>query len=225
MLLYVIRHGETKWNADGRLQGCADIPLNENGRELARITGEALKEVPFDLIITSPIQRARETGALVAEPSERYYGRKIPVILDDRIREIDWGSWEGLGCTERNYEIPDENYNLFMTDALHFAGSPDGESVADVCDRTAEFLQEVIHNPEYEDKTILISTHGCAMRAMLNPLYENRLDFWQGHVPYNCTVNVVEAHHGLAKLAEKDKIYYDASLCFDNYKVVHPSEK
>ena len=78
-----------------------------------------------------------------------------------------------------------------MTDALHFAGSPDGESVADVCDRTAEFLQEVIHNPEYEDKTILISTHGCAMRAMLNPLYENRLDFWQGHVPYNCTVNVV----------------------------------
>ena len=145
--------------------------------------------------------------------------------MDDRIREIDWGSWEGLGCTERNYEIPDENYNLFLTDALHFAGSPDGESVADVCDRTAEFLQEVIHNPEYEDKTILISTHGCAMRAMLNPLYENRLDFWQGHVPYNCTVNVVEAHHGLAKLAEKDKIYYDASLCFDNYKVVHPSEK
>ena len=122
MLLYVIRHGETKWNADGRLQGCADIPLNENGRELARITGEALKEVPFDLIITSPLQRARETGALVAEPSERYYGRKIPVILDDRIREIDWGSWEGLGCTERNYEIPDENYNLFLTDALHFAG-------------------------------------------------------------------------------------------------------
>ena len=104
-------------------------------------------------------------GALVAEPSERYYGRKIPVILDDRIREIDWGSWEGLGCTERNYEIPDENYNLFLTDALHFAGSPDGESVADVCDRTAEFLQEVIHNPEYEDKTILISTHGCAMRC------------------------------------------------------------
>lgn len=220
MILYIIRHGETGWNAQGRLQGCADIPLNEKGRQLARITGEVLKEVPFDLVITSPLCRARETGELIVAPSEKYFRRRIPVLEDDRIKEIAWGSWEGLGCTERNFEIPDEKYNLFFTDALHFAGSPDGESVADVCARTAEFLQEVIHNTEYEDKTILISTHGCAMRAMLQPFYEDQQDFWQGHVPFNCTINVVESSKGTARLVQKDKIFYDASLCTDNYKLV-----
>lgn len=224
MLLYIIRHGETDWNNIGRLQGSADIPLNENGRQLARITGEALREVPFDLVITSPLQRARETGELVTVPSGKYFGRTIPVLEDDRLREIDWGSWEGLGCRAENFAIPDENFNLFYTDALKYEGSPDGDSVAEVCERTGEFLRELIHKPDYQDKTILISTHGCAMRAMLNPLYADPLDFWQGHVPYNCTVNVVKAENGKARLVSADKIYYDASLCVDNYKVVKPQE-
>lgn len=224
MLLYIIRHGETDWNNIGRLQGSADIPLNENGRQLARITGEALREVPFDLVITSPLQRARETGELVTAPSGKYFGRMIPVLEDDRLREIDWGSWEGLGCRAENFAIPDENFNLFYTDALKYEGSPDGDSVAEVCERTGEFLRELIHKPDYQDKTILISTHGCAMRAMLNPLYADPLDFWQGHVPYNCTVNVVKAENGKTRLVSADKIYYDASLCVDNYKVVKPQE-
>ena len=54
MKLYIIRHGETKLNALGRLQGWTDEPLNKNGKDLAIITGEALKEIPFDLVITSP---------------------------------------------------------------------------------------------------------------------------------------------------------------------------
>ena len=58
MKLYIIRHGETSWNAEGRLQGQTDIPLNENGIRLAKITCEALKEVPFDLAISSPLKRA-----------------------------------------------------------------------------------------------------------------------------------------------------------------------
>lgn len=224
MLLYIIRHGETDWNNIGRLQGSADIPLNENGRQLARITGEALREVPFDLVITSPLQRARETGELVTAPSGKYFGRTIPVLEDDRLREIDWGSWEGLGCRAENFAIPDENFNLFYTDALKYEGSPDGDSVAEVCERTGGFLRELIHKPDYQDKTILISTHGCAMRAMLNPLYADPLDFWQGHVPYNCTVNVVKAENGKERLVSADKIYYDASLCVDNYKAVKPQE-
>ena len=61
MKLYIIRHGETPWNAEGRLQGQTDIPLNENGIRLAKITGEALKDVPFDFAISSPLKRARQT--------------------------------------------------------------------------------------------------------------------------------------------------------------------
>lgn len=220
MILYIIRHGETKLNTQGLLQGWVDEPLNENGRKLARITGQALKKVPFDAVITSPLRRAKETGKLVVEPSQEYFQRKIPILEDDRLKEINWGSWEALGCLESNFAIPDENFNMFYTDALHFEGAPDGESVAAVCERTEEFLQELINNPEYQNKTLLISTHGCAMRAMLNSLYEDREDFWQGHVPYNCAVTIIEVENGKAHFLEKDKIYYDESLCFDNYKVV-----
>ena len=67
--------------------------------------------------------------------------------------------------------------------------------------RTADFFNELIHNPAYEDKTILIATHGCALRAMLNPLYENKDSFWQERVPYNCAVTIIDAKEGQAKIA------------------------
>ena len=73
MKLYIIRHGETKLNALGRLQGWTDEPLNQNGKDLAIITGEALKEIPFDLVITSPLKRARETGELTVAASEKNF--------------------------------------------------------------------------------------------------------------------------------------------------------
>ena len=221
MKLYVVRHGETRLNALGRLQGWTDEPLNQNGKDLAILTGEALREVPFDLVITSPLKRASETGELIVAPSEKHFGRQVPVIADRRLMEFNWGSWEGLGCLENNFEVPDPNYNIFYTDAFHYQGSPDGESVADVMKRTAEFFNELIGNRDYQDKTILIATHGCALRAMLNPLYENRDSFWQEHVPYNCAVTIIDVNDGKAQIIAKDKIYYDESLCFDHYKVVN----
>lgn len=62
MKIYLIRHGETSWNTLGRLQGRTDIELNENGIRLAKITGEKLKDVHFDLAIASPLKRAYETA-------------------------------------------------------------------------------------------------------------------------------------------------------------------
>lgn len=219
MLLYIIRHGETRLNVKGCLQGWIDEPLNQNGRDLALETGEGLKEIHFDLIITSPLQRARETAKLVTEASQKRFG-EIPVLEDDRLKEINWGSWDTLGCLEHNFAVPCENYNTFFTDAYHFEGAPDGESVMDVCDRTADFYRELIANPEYQDKTILISTHGCAMRAMLWSVYRDTTDFWHGHVPYNCAVNIVEVKDGQSILLADDKIFYDPALCIDNYRVV-----
>ena len=225
MRLYIIRHGETKLNALGCLQGWTDEPLNKSGRDLAVITSEALKEVPFDLVITSPLKRARETGELAVATSETFFGKKVPVIEDRRLMEFNWGSWEGLCCLESNFEIPDPNYNSFYTDPFQYQGAPDGESVADVMKRTADFFNELIHNPAYEDKTILIATHGCALRAMLNPLYENKDSFWQERVPYNCAVTIIDVKEGQAKIIDKDRIYYDESLCFDHYKVVSDNVK
>ena len=61
MRLYIMRHGETAWNAQKKIQGVADIPLDGKGKELAKITGWALRDVDFDRVITSPLNRAKET--------------------------------------------------------------------------------------------------------------------------------------------------------------------
>ena len=89
MFLYVLRHGLTTWNHLHKAQGSADIPLAQEGIDLARRTGEALKNVKFDICFTSPLTRARQTAKLVLGE------RDIPVIPDKRIQEIDFGVLEG----------------------------------------------------------------------------------------------------------------------------------
>ena len=92
MKLYLVRHGETDWNKVKRIQGQVDIPLNQFGKRLAEETAEGMKEIPFDLCITSPLSRARQTAEIVLG------GRKVPIIEDARIEELSFGSWEGIGC-------------------------------------------------------------------------------------------------------------------------------
>ena len=74
MKLYFIRHGETSWNCKRKLQGEADIPLNENGRKLAEITRKNMGNVHFDMVITSPYKRAKETAQIITGL------KKIPYI-------------------------------------------------------------------------------------------------------------------------------------------------
>ena len=87
MKLYLIRHGETDYNKQKKNQGQIDVPLNEYGRELAVKTREGLFNIPFDLCLCSPLGRARETAELVLE------GRNVPVIIDERIIEVSFGSY------------------------------------------------------------------------------------------------------------------------------------
>ena len=105
---------------------------------------------------------------------------------------------------------------LFYTDPFRFAGFPGGEKIQDVCDRTQAFLKELIARDD--GKTYLVATHGCALRAMLNFLYEDPSDYWHGHVPYNCAVTILEAEGGKARIIADDKLYYDRSLAVERYE-------
>ena len=78
MKLYIIRHGETEWNTVKRMQGQTDIPLNENGINLAKKVGKYMRKIHFDYIIRSPLDRAKTTARLVTEY------RDIPLITDKR---------------------------------------------------------------------------------------------------------------------------------------------
>ena len=89
MLIYIVRHGLTEWNKLKKLQGAADVPLAKEGILLAEKTGEALRNVKFDICFTSPLSRAKQTAEYVLGK------RDVPIIPDKRIQEIDFGVLEG----------------------------------------------------------------------------------------------------------------------------------
>lgn len=217
MKIFIVRHGETNGNLRGVLQGWTDEPLNDKGRNLARITAQALSEIKFDVVISSPLSRAYETAQIMLEENKN---KRVEIQIEERIKEMFFGSWEGLGLTKENFEIPSDNFNLFYTEPFSFVNSEDGESIFDVCERTGAFYKELIHNPDYQDKTILLTTHGFALRAMLQQVYEDKEDFWHGKVPDNCAVNIIEVEEGKSRLIGDDEIYYDPSLCVNPYEPV-----
>lgn len=203
MKLYMIRHGETDWNVMRRFQGRTDIPLNEEGRRLARITSEALKDVPFTKIYTSPLKRAYETAMLIKGD------RQIPVIEEPRIIEIGFGEYEGVCAGKEHYNIADPKFLDFFDNPKSYQPPKGAESIEELKLRTADFLQEIAHNKSMEDDTILVSTHGAALRGLLSYLKQiNTEDFWKGGVHKNCAVTVVEAIEGKAVILEEGKTYY-----------------
>jgi broad specificity phosphatase PhoE len=94
--LLLVRHGETDWNAEGRLQGHTDQPLNDYGRRQARALADRLAGNDIAAIYTSDLSRARETAEILAERLA------LPVVTDPDLRERNWGNWEGLTGTERD---------------------------------------------------------------------------------------------------------------------------
>jgi len=210
MRLYLIRHGETDWNTQKRLQGSADIPLNRNGRELARLTAEGLRDVQFDLIYTSPLIRAKETAEILREE------RDIPILVDDRLKEIYFGGYEGHSCDRSENSEIEPGVLAFFTDPANYVPIDGGESIAELCERTTEFLNEIIANPNYKDMTILISGHGTVVKGLMSSLTITDLkDFWQGGFHKNCGVTIIDVQNGEAHVVQENVIYYDPAKAVD----------
>jgi broad specificity phosphatase PhoE len=161
--VYYIRHGETAWNAAGRFQGSKDIPLNDLGREQAVAAGEILarllvrdgREAASLPYVASPLGRARLTmelvrGALRLPPAD--------YSLDDRLREIGYGHWEGLTLPEMERHDA-VTFALRDTDKWGIA-APSGESYASVTLRMREWFDSLLGD------TVAVA-HGGTMRALM----------------------------------------------------------
>lgn len=211
MKIYVIRHGETDANKNAILQGCLNWPLNDYGVKLAEITGENMKGIKFDACFSSPLDRAKQTAELVLKNS----GNNVEIQIDERISELNMGIYEGKKFKPGELEVPIVKILLFKFNAFLCGRFKGGETARELCKRTQDFLNE-LSKKNYE--CVLVSTHGCATRAMLNKLYKNKFNFWQGKVPYNCSVNIIEVVDGKMKLVEEDKLFYDNEYIIDRYK-------
>ena len=217
MKIYIVRHGETSFNKEHKMQGVTDTPLNEYGIKLAELTGDNMKGIKFDACFSSPLDRAHQTAKIILSHSNN----NTKIEFDDRLKEINLGIYEGKSFDVNNLEIPLVKLLLFRYNAFLPRRFKDGETAFEVCERTQEFLQE-LSQKNYEN--VLVSTHGLAMRAMLNKLYKHSFNFWQGRVPYNCEVNIVEVKDNKMTLIEKDKVYYDKSLIKNNYKLTRSKQ-
>lgn len=151
-MLYILRHGTTDWNVLRKLQGRTDIPLNEAGRALARKAAETYADVHFDVCYCSPMVRARETAEILLE------GRNIPIIPDNRLREMSFGIYEG---TEKCLEIPGCPVAEVFRDPANYRAVPEGESFAELFARTGAFLREVAEPELEKGKDVLIVGHGA----------------------------------------------------------------
>ena len=204
MKMYIIRHGQTPWNARKCLQGRSDVDLNENGIYLAELTGKALRDVTFDMAFTSPLIRAKHTAQCILA------GREVPIIEDERLIEISFGIYEGCCYAEENRQVPQQWIENFFHAPQDYVAAPGGESLDDVEKRTRDFMEDICRRKELQDKTILVSTHGCALRGLLNSIREsNREDYWHGGVSKNCAVSIVTCNRGEKPvLVEENHIYY-----------------
>ncbi len=202
MKLYIIRHGQTPWNLEYRMQGRTDIPLNENGRELARRTAEGMADIPFDLAYTSPLARAKETALLVLN------GRDVPLTEDDRLCEVCFGEMEGVRFDKVAGRIKNEKFADFFDAPERYIPPKGGETIEELLVRTGSFLDELKARSGLQDHTILVSTHGAASRALLlNIRHGQKKDFWGTGVPENCAVSIVELQDGDWRITEQDVVF------------------
>ena len=173
MEITIIRHGETDWNKEIRYQGSSDIELNEAGIKQAEKTAELLVDRKFDVIIASPLLRARKTAEII---SNRL---KLPLEFDDRFRERCVGVYEGLTAIEVQSKHPEQWQN--NSTRQMFLGPKEGESVFDVAFRIRKAIEDL--SSKYQERKILIVTHGFVSRIIAgllsrlpdNAFYEHRL--------------------------------------------------
>lgn len=147
--IWLVRHGATEWSQNGRHTGSTDLPLLPEGRDRAVTLAPVLAQHEFSLVLASPLQRARETAALAgfADP-----------VLDDDLREWDYGDYEGL--TSPQIHETDPEWFLWRD------GCPGGETPAQVIERCDRVIAELVTHAETGGGDAIVFAHGHILRAL-----------------------------------------------------------
>ncbi len=176
--LYVVRHGETNFNVQGRYAGSTDVDLNEMGKNQARIMAASFKDKPIDIIITSSMKRALTTTNIIRE-----YLVKPIVVLDEFV-ERKLGVYEGLTRDEVSKKFPklwNENVLKQFDNTLH-----KGESVKQVRERVQKGLSYIKNN--YRNQNVLLVTHGYISREIFGYFNKVSEDEFDKYILNNCQV-------------------------------------
>ena len=159
---YLIRHGQTEFNATGRVQGWLDVPLDDVGRKQTEMVGQRFLHKRLTAIYSSPLTRALDTARAIAEATAAL------IIEDDRLREYHMGDWSGMTGDEINAVSPNR----------HWDGPewqiPNGETAHQMHERITSFLREIVarhtaHGTNTSDPIVIVS-HGGTLGAMVGAM-------------------------------------------------------
>jgi len=169
--IFLIRHGETNWNKEGRFQGQIDIPLNENGKNQARKTFEYLRNISFNKAFSSSMHRPYETAQIILQNNKDLKIEKI-----DSLVEISHGLWEGKLDSEIKENWPRllENWHNKPEEVI----MPEGESIKDVSERSIEAFNDICLSQKDNDLTLLVAHDAVNKTLICNILGLNYSNIW-----------------------------------------------
>lgn len=181
--IYLVRHGETEWNATRRIQGQLDIPLNARGREqVARVAAE-LASQPLTAVYASDLCRARDTAAAVAATHQ------LPVQTDADLRELHFGEWQGLDLVQLEARYP-EQFHRWRQNSLR-QRPPGGETIAELQARAAAAFARIV--AAHQGETVAVAAHGGPLKALVLHLLGAPLEAYPRLRLHNASLSLIES--------------------------------
>ncbi len=202
-IVILIRHGETDHNRYDLFQGRADTALNDIGLQQADLLAESMKDVPIDVFISSPLQRAYVT----TEKCAKRKGMEVS-YTDPRLTEINYGLWTERPKKDMKKENP-ELYRLWKHEPWNVR-FPEGESLQDIQQRYCEAIQEAVE--KYPGKTIFIGAHSKGNITFLCSILGLSLEHYHQLPQSNTCVNVLEYKNGQWKIVLMNSISHLGKL-------------
>lgn len=186
--LHLVRHGQTNWNLERRIQGQTNSQLTELGREQATTAGEQLSTIPFSAAYASTSHRAKDTAELILQH------HALSLKLRDDMREIFLGDWEGHLYDDMRKQYP-EPMRLFVEDPSQFSYG-DAETFHQVQQRAMAVIEQLIEQHPGED--VLLVSHGIWIKTVLTAIEERAMElFWQPPKMENCSHSIIEIDNNI----------------------------
>lgn len=182
----LIRHGETVWNREGRMQGHSDSPLSDIGLIQARLLAGRLAQIEFDALYSSDSERAHRTARSVAEATGH------AIIVEPRLRERNFGIFEGLTGLEIQTQYPDDFLRFESRDPEFVV--PGGESTFAFRSRVLDCLREIAER--HADGVVVVVTHGLVLDQVYRAAYGLPLNVPRGKDLINASLNTFHYDSG-----------------------------
>ncbi|NLL81367.1 MAG: histidine phosphatase family protein [Tissierellia bacterium] len=203
MKIYLTRHGTTEWNIERRLQGWENSKLTQEGVLRAVKLGERLKDIDFDVIYSSPLNRAVETAKYIRGDKDTL------IVYHDGLKELRYGIWQGMLLDDIEKKYPEEYY-IYRNSPMDYIPI-EGESYDDLFRRVKNFLEEV---KKIEAENILVISHGITIKAIIAYIKNLSLEEFSSLPVYTGTaLNIIEVDKGKMKLIlENDTSHIDGTI-------------